>query len=326
MSHPSHLPHCASMTPRCYSPQQKDRHPAEAFSASSFGWLWAWLARLWVVAGSAVGGAVGGRRHGRVRYVPRGRRRVEPSNRHALRRTVDPDMAAGCTCGRHWRRRYCAGYRKTPYLLGGWVRRADGLVGNPHCALGESCTAGGKYVWGWTTRGDARHYLGDGTQLWRVALCGNRRTWWGAAARLAAKVLGQATPGRADHTRDNTNDSDLEPSGADPPACPLWTHSRRRIADAPWAQTLAGVSDVFMGLPLPRRGRWCWADGRLPSYIRHPSSASLGLPRGLGLARMRIGLAELTGPVVGKTSARPRCCTARYKPGEAGRREPERLG
>ena len=182
----------------CHHTDQKEvRHSAEAF-----GWLWAWLARLWVVAGSAVGG----RRRGRVRYVPRGRRRLEPSNRHALRRSVNPDVAAGCTCGRHWRRRYCAGYRSTPYLLGGWVRRADGLVGNPHCALGEACTAGGRYVWGWTTRGDAEHYLGDGTQLWRVVLCGNRRKWWGASARLEARVLGQSVPGvRRDEITDDFN-------------------------------------------------------------------------------------------------------------------------
>ena len=222
----------------CHHYQPREDRPAETFS-----WLWTWLARLWVVAGSAVGG----RRRGRVRYVPRGRRRVEPKNRHALRRTVDPDVAAGCTCGRHWRRRYCAGYRKTPYLLGGWVKRADGLVGNPHCALGESCTAGGKYVWGWTTRGDAKHYLGDGTQWWRVALCGNRRTWWGAKARLAVRVLGQATPGaRRD---ENIQDREPEPSGADPPMSMAWTHSRRRIADAPWAQTSAGVSGVEEGQP-----------------------------------------------------------------------------
>ena len=228
---------------------------AEAFSADSFGWLWAWLARLWVAAGSAVE-AVGGRRHGRVRYAPRGRRYYEPSNRHALRRTVDPDVGSGCTCGRHWRRRYCAGYRKTPYLLGGWVKRADGLVGNPHCALGEACTAGGKYVWGWTTRGDREHWLGDGTQLWRVALCGNRRTWWGASARLAVRVLGAARPGvRRDEN--NEHNCQPEPSGTDPPPPLAWTHSRRRIADAPWAQTFAGVSGVFMGLTLPRRGQGC---------------------------------------------------------------------
>ena len=189
-----------------HSPQQEDRHPAE-----TFGWLWAWLARLWVVAGSAVGG----RRRGHVRCVPRGRRYYEASNRHALRRSVNPDTAAGCTCGVHWRRRYCAGYRSTPYLLGGWVKRADGLVGNPHCALGGSCTAGGKYVWGWTTRGDREHWLGDGTQLWRVVLCGNRRTWWGASARLAVRVLGGATPGvRRD---ENNEDCEPEPSGTDPP-------------------------------------------------------------------------------------------------------------
>ena len=85
-----------------HSPQQKDRHTAEAFSADSLGWLWAWLARLWVAA-------AGGRRTGPVRYAPRGRRHYEPSNRHALRRGVDPDVGSGCTCGRHWRRRYCAG-------------------------------------------------------------------------------------------------------------------------------------------------------------------------------------------------------------------------
>ena len=212
------------MTPRHHSPQQKDR-PAE-----TFGWLWAWLARLWVVAGSAVGG----RRRGRVRYVPRGRRHFEPSNRHALRRGVDPNVSSGCTCGLHWRRRYCAGYRSTPYLLGGWVRRADGLRGNPHCALGESCTAGGKYVWGWTTPGD-RQWLGDGTQWWRVVLCGNRRTWWGAKARLAVRVLGQATPGvRHD---ENIQDSEPEPSGADPPL-PM-----------AWPPACAGVSGVLVGLP-----------------------------------------------------------------------------
>ena len=192
------------MTPRHHSSQQKDRHTAE-----TFGWLWAWLARLWVVA-------AGGRRQGRVRYVPRGRRYYEPSNRHALRRGVDPDVGSGCTCGLNWRQRYCAGYRKTPYLLGGWVKRADGLKGNPHCALGEHCTAGGKYVWGWTTRGNREHYLGDGTQLWRVALCGNRRTWWGASARLAVRVLGDARPGvRRDEISD---DFKSVSSGADPPA------------------------------------------------------------------------------------------------------------
>ena len=149
-----------------------------------------------------------------MRYRSR-RRRFEPTNRHALRRSVNPDTAAGCTCGVHWRRRYCAGYRSTPYLLGGWVKRAEGLVGNPHCALGEACTAGGKYVWGWTTRGDREHYLGDGTQWWRVVLCGNRRTWWGAAARLAVRVLGAARPGvRRDEISD---DSNSVTSGADPP-------------------------------------------------------------------------------------------------------------
>ena len=88
-----------------HTDQKEDRHPAE-----TFGWLWAWLARLWVAA-------AGGRRTTPVRRVPRGRRRVELTNRHALRRGVDPDVGSGCTCGRHWRRRYCAGYRKTPYLL-----------------------------------------------------------------------------------------------------------------------------------------------------------------------------------------------------------------
>ena len=201
-----------------HSPQQKDRPGAETFSAEGFGWLWAWLARLWVVA-------AGGRRPAPVRYVPRGRRRVEPSNRHALRRGVDPDAGSGCTCGRHWRRRYCAGYRKTPYLLGGWVKRAEGLKGNPHCALGEACTAGGKYIWGWTTRGDREHWLGDGTQLWRVALCGNRRTWWGASARLAVRVLGQAVTGVR---RDENNETrEPDPSGADPP--PLSTSPSRPV-------------------------------------------------------------------------------------------------
>ena len=186
-----------------HSPQQEDRPPAEAF-----GWLWAWLARLWVVA-------AGRRRRGPVRYVPRRRRYYEASNRHALRRGVDPNAASGCTCGLQWRRRYCAGYRSTPYLVGGWVKRADGLVGNPHCALGEACTAGGKYVWGWTTRGKAQHYLGDGTQWWRVVLCGNRRTWWGAKARLAVRVLVQAVPGvRRDK---NNEDREPEPSANDPP-------------------------------------------------------------------------------------------------------------
>ena len=184
-----------------YNPPREDRPGAE-----TFGWLWAWLARLWL-------NTVGGRRVKPVRYARR--RRFEPTNRHALRRSVNPDAGSGCTCGLQWRRRYCAGYRKTPYLLGGWVRRADGLVGNPHCALGESCTAGGKYIWGWTTRGDARHYLGDGTQLWRVVLCGNRRTWWGASARLAVQVLGGARPGvRRDEISD---DFDSVTSGADPP-------------------------------------------------------------------------------------------------------------
>ena len=220
----------------CHHTTQKDRHTAETFSAETFGWLWAWLARLWVVAGSAVD-AVSGRRAGPVRCVPRGRRRVEPSNRHALRRGVDPDAGSGCTCGLNWRRRYCAGYRKTPYLLGGWVRRADGLVGNPHCALGEACTAGGKYVWGWTTRGDREHWLGDGTQLWRVVLCGNRRTWWGASARLAVRTLGQAVSGLADCTRDNTDDCEPEPSGADPPPPRAWTPA------------VAGVSGSYLGPP-----------------------------------------------------------------------------
>ena len=190
-------------------------------SAETFGWLWAWLARLWVVAGSAVG-AVGGRRSRPVRYHAHRRRFLETSNRHALRRSVNPDMASGCTCGVHWRRRYCAGYRSTPYLLGGWVKRAEGLKGNPHCALGEACTAGGKYVWGWTTRGDREHWLGDGTQLWRVVLCGNRRTWWGAQARLAVRVLGDATPGVRG---DENNEHDCKPtsSGTDPPLPLAWT-------------------------------------------------------------------------------------------------------
>ena len=212
------------MTPRHHTTQQEDRHTAE-----TFGWLWAWLARLWVVA-------AGGRRSRRVRYVPRGRRRFEPINRHALRRSVNPDTKAGCTCGLNWRRRYCAGYRSTPYLLGGWVKRADGLVGNPHCALGESCTAGGKYVWGWRTPG-GRHWLGDGTQWWRVVLCGNRRTWWGASARLAVRVLGHAVPGHADHTQDNEHDLEPEPSGADPPLPVAWTPA------------CAGVSGSLNGMP-----------------------------------------------------------------------------
>ena len=40
------------MTACHHTTQKEDRHPAE-----TFGWLWAWLARLWVVAGSAVGAA-----------------------------------------------------------------------------------------------------------------------------------------------------------------------------------------------------------------------------------------------------------------------------
>ena len=97
-----------------HSPQQKDRHGAEAPAAGGgaepFGWLRAWLARLWVVAGVAAG-------------------------------------SGGGECG--GRRRWWRGGRQA---------------------------AGGRYVWGWTTRGDREHWLGDGTQLWRVVLCGNRRT------------------------------------------------------------------------------------------------------------------------------------------------------
>ena len=77
-------------------------------------------------------------------------------------------------------------------------------------------------------------------RLWRVVLCGNRRTWWGAQARLAVRALGQAVPGVS--RDENIQDSEPEPSGTDPPLPMAWTHSRRRIAEAPWAQTFAGVS------------------------------------------------------------------------------------
>ena len=94
---------------------------------------------------------------------------------------------------------------------------ASAITGNPYCALGGSCTARGRYIWGWTTRGDREHWLGDGTQLWHIMLCGNRRTWWGAAARLAVRVLGQAVTGRTDYTLDNGHDCEPATSGADPP-------------------------------------------------------------------------------------------------------------